>query len=96
MKEMQTAAHAMRLQLYPAEISTEDGLEDDRCNQQGRWQALIVLTDPILFSQRKKIVDLANRNRLPAVYFFQGFVEQGGLMSYGPATQTFFAVPRAM
>jgi ABC-type uncharacterized transport system substrate-binding protein len=48
-------------------------------------QALIVLTDPILFSLRKRTVDLANRNRLPAVYFFQGFVDEGGLMSYGPS-----------
>jgi putative ABC transport system substrate-binding protein len=48
-------------------------------------QALVVLTDPILFSQRKRTVEFANRKRLPAVYFFQGFVEEGGLMSYGPS-----------
>ena len=46
---------------------------------------LIVLTDPILFSQRKLTVDLANKNGLPAMYFFQGFVEEGGLISYGPS-----------
>jgi putative tryptophan/tyrosine transport system substrate-binding protein len=48
-------------------------------------QAFVVLTDPILFSQRKRIIEFANRNRLPAVYFFQGFVQEGGLMSYGPS-----------
>jgi putative ABC transport system substrate-binding protein len=48
-------------------------------------QALIVLTDPILFSQRKRIVELANKSRLPAIYFFPGFVKEGGLMSYGPS-----------
>jgi putative tryptophan/tyrosine transport system substrate-binding protein len=86
LKEMQTAAQAMSLRLYPTDISTENGLEDafaaiDRV----AVHALILLTDPILFSQRKQTVDLANRNRLPAVYFFQEFAEEGGLMSYGPS-----------
>jgi len=53
-------------------------------------QTLIVLTDPILFSQRKRIVDLANSTRLPAVYFFQEFAEAGGLMSYGPSDADLF------
>jgi putative ABC transport system substrate-binding protein len=86
LKEMQTAAQAMGLQLHPAEISAEDGLGDAfaAMNKVG-VEALIVLTDPILFSQRKRTVDLANKNRLPAMYFFQGFVEEGGLISYGPS-----------
>jgi len=86
LKEMQTAAQAMGLQLHPVEISTEDGLGDAfaAMNKVG-VEDLIVLTDPILFSQRKLTVDLANKNRLPAMYFFQGFVEEGGLTSYGPS-----------
>jgi putative ABC transport system substrate-binding protein len=91
LKEMRTAAQAMRLQLYPIEISTEDGLEDAfAAINKAAVQALVVLTDPILFSQRKRTVDLANRNRLPAVYFFQGFAEEGGLMSYGPSDTDLF------
>jgi len=43
-----------------------------------------------LFSQRKRIVDLAGKYKLPAVYFFQGFVEEGGLMSYGPSDADLF------
>jgi putative tryptophan/tyrosine transport system substrate-binding protein len=91
LKEMRTAAQAMPLQLYPIEISTEDGLEDAfAAMNKAAVQALVVLTDPILFSQRKRTVDLANRNRLPAVYFFQGFAEEGGLMSYGPSDTDLF------
>ena len=91
LKEMRAAAQAMRLQLYPIEISTEDGLEDAfAAMNKAAVQALVVLTDPILFSQRKRTVDLANRNRLPAVYFFQGFAEEGGLMSYGPSDTDLF------
>jgi putative ABC transport system substrate-binding protein len=90
-KEMRSAAQAMRLQLYPAEISTEVGLEDAfAAMNKAAVQALVVLTDPILFSQRKRAVDLANKNRLPAMYFFQGFVEEGGLMSYGPSDADLF------
>ena len=86
LREMLAAAQAMGLRLYPAEISTEDGLGNAfAAMNNAAVQALIVLTDPILFSQRKPTVDLANRNRLPAMYFFQGFVEEGGLISYGPS-----------
>jgi len=91
MKEMQTAAQAMGLQLRPAEISTEDELEDAfvAMNKAG-VQALILLTDSIFFSQRKRTVDLASKYRLPGVYFFPIFVEEGGLMSYGPSDADLF------
>src|SRR5262249_35559263 len=86
LKEMQRAAQAMGLELHPFEVSTEDGLEDAFAKMShSSVQALIVLTDPILFSQRKRTVEFANRKKLPAVYFFQGFAEDGGLMSYGPS-----------
>jgi putative ABC transport system substrate-binding protein len=91
LKEMRTAAEAMGLQLYQAEISAEVGLDDAFANiDKAAVQALVVLTDPILFSQRKRTVDLANSYRLPAMYFFQGFVEDGGLMSYGPSDADLF------
>jgi putative tryptophan/tyrosine transport system substrate-binding protein len=91
LKEMRSAAQEMRLQLYPIEISTEDGLEDAfAAMNKAAVQALVVLTDPILFSQRKRTVDLANKNRLPAVYFFKGYAEEGGLMSYGPSDTDLF------
>jgi ABC-type uncharacterized transport system substrate-binding protein len=91
LREMRTAAQAMGLRLHPAEISTEDGLEAAfSAMRSAAVQALVVLTDPILFSQRKRIVDLAEQNRLPAMYFFQGFAEEGGLMSYGPSDTDLF------
>jgi putative ABC transport system substrate-binding protein len=91
LKEMQTAAEAMGLQLHPAEISTEVGLEDAfAAINKAAVQALVVLTDPILFSQRKRTVDLAESYKLTAMYFFQGFVEDGGLMSYGPSDADLF------
>ena len=35
------------------------------------------------FAQRKRIVELAGKHRLPAIYFQKEFVDEGGLMSYG-------------
>jgi putative ABC transport system substrate-binding protein len=91
MKEMQTAAQAIGLQLYPAEVSTEDELENAfvAMNKAG-VQAIILLTDSIFFSERKRIVDLAGKYKLPAMYFFPVFVEEGGLMSYGPSDGDLF------
>ncbi len=91
LKEMRTAAQAMGLQLYPAEISTEVGLEDAfAAINKAPVRALVVLTDPILFSRRKRTVELTHSYKLPAMYFFQGFVEDGGLMSYGPSDADLF------
>jgi putative tryptophan/tyrosine transport system substrate-binding protein len=36
-------------------------------------------------SERRRIADLAARNRLPTMFFFREFVEAGGLVSYGPS-----------
>jgi ABC-type uncharacterized transport system substrate-binding protein len=49
-----------------------------------RAQALIQLDDVLLTSHRALLADLALGNRLPAIYGFRGWVEAGGLMSYGP------------
>jgi putative ABC transport system substrate-binding protein len=37
----------------------------------------------MLFSERRRIADLAAKHRLPAVYHWKEYVEAGGLMSYG-------------
>jgi ABC-type uncharacterized transport system substrate-binding protein len=49
-----------------------------------RLDGLLVLADPMLTSQRKRIVDLAARARLPVAGMFRTFAETGALISYGP------------
>ena len=49
-----------------------------------RAGALTVLPSAMFFSERRRLVDLAAKNRLPAVYPWREFVDAGGLMSYGP------------
>jgi putative ABC transport system substrate-binding protein len=49
-----------------------------------RAGALTVLGTPMFSTERGHLVDLAAKNRLPAVYPWREFVDAGGLMSYGP------------
>jgi putative ABC transport system substrate-binding protein len=44
----------------------------------------LVLPSPIFSSQRGQLIELAAKYRLPAIYEFKEFVQDGGLMSYGP------------
>jgi putative ABC transport system substrate-binding protein len=53
-------------------------------------QALVVVTDAILYSQRNQILDLAATNRLPAMYPYREFPESGGLTSYAPNVRDLF------
>lgn len=46
-------------------------------------QGMIVSTDPFLFVSRSKLLSFAAGKRLPAIYFFKNFADEGGLMSYG-------------
>ena len=85
LREVRAAAATMGLEASPIDIAAAGTMQDAfTAMKTAGAQALVVLTDPVLFSERKLTVDLANANRLPAVYPFQGYVEDGGLMSYGP------------
>ena len=48
-----------------------------------RAEALIVFPSPMLFQERRRLVDLAARHQLPAMYPAREFVELGGLIAYG-------------
>ena len=43
----------------------------------------MMVTSRQFFAERKRIVELAVKYRLPAIYFQKEFVDEGGLMSYG-------------
>jgi ABC-type uncharacterized transport system substrate-binding protein len=50
-----------------------------------RVDAMLALADAYLWSQRERIVAVAARHRLPAMYAELEFCEAGGLMAYGPS-----------
>ena len=43
----------------------------------------MTMSTRVFFAERRRIVELAGRYRLPAIYFQKEFVDEGGLMSYG-------------
>src|SRR5215813_14078107 len=49
-----------------------------------RASALTTLDDALLFGNRTRIIALAARHRLPAIYGYREFPDAGGLMAYGP------------
>ena len=46
--------------------------------------ALSVVSTPVFDAEPRRLVELAAKRRLPAIYTFRRYVEVGGLMSYGP------------
>ena len=89
--ESQQAAQALGVQLTPLDIRRADELPGafDRATQEGA-QALATLADPLMLRNRAQIVELAARARLPGIYTARAFVDEGGLMSYGPRFQELF------
>ena len=84
-KESQLPARELGLQLHSMEVSSADKYEGAfKEATKARSAALAVTRSPLVGSNRKQIVDLAAKNRLPAIYPRGDFVESGGLMSYGP------------
>jgi putative ABC transport system substrate-binding protein len=55
-----------------------------------RAGAVTVMGSSMLFGERRRLVDLAAKNRLPAVYSSREYVDAGGLMSYGANTPDMF------
>jgi putative tryptophan/tyrosine transport system substrate-binding protein len=78
------AARALevQLQLFPAHNPGElEGAFAAMTREHA--EALISLPSPMLFVEHRRIVDLAAKSRLPAMYPTREFVEAGGLMAYG-------------
>jgi len=85
LKAAEVAARALgvRLQFVEARGPTDlDRAFSDMTK--ARAGALTGLGGSMFFNERRRLVDLAAKNRLPAVYPLREFVDAGGLMSYGP------------
>ncbi len=83
-KESQLAARELGLQLNSLEVSSADKYEGAfKEATKARSAALAVTQATLTVSNQKQIVDLAAKNRLPAIYTREDFVDSGGLMSYG-------------
>jgi putative tryptophan/tyrosine transport system substrate-binding protein len=85
-REAELAAQSLSVRLRFFEARDPKQLDMALANiEKGRSGALLVLADPIFFTQRKLIADFAISQRLPSTFLFSEFAEAGGLMSYGPS-----------
>jgi ABC-type uncharacterized transport system substrate-binding protein len=83
-KEIDTAARAITVETYVADARLPEQYPVAfETIARGGWQALVVTADPVLSSNRERILQLAARHRLPAMYEWREIVEAGGLLSYG-------------
>jgi putative tryptophan/tyrosine transport system substrate-binding protein len=84
-KELSTAAAALKLKLEEIETQADvKGLGSAfQTAKQKEVKAIMTLSTRTFFAERKHIVELAAKYRLPAIYFQKEFVDEGGLMSYG-------------
>ncbi len=57
---------------------------------EGNPEMLVVLSSPLFGAHRKEFAEQTLRHRLPAMFIFRGFVDSGGLMSYGVHVQASF------
>ena len=76
---------ALKLKLEEIESQRDaKGLESAfKTAKQKQVGAIMMTTATVFFAERKRIVELAGKYRLPAIYFQEEFVDEGGLMSYG-------------
>ena len=84
LKEHETAARALKIQVQHLQVSGQNPDVEGafKAAAKGRVNALITVTSAPLFLQRKRIADLAIKNRLPSMYQGSDWIKAGGLMSY--------------
>jgi len=84
LKDIQASAPGLGLTVLSLEVrGPEDIGRAFATARKERAEGLVVLGDPMIGSQRKQIVDLAAKSRLPAIYTHSASVDAGGLMAYG-------------
>jgi putative ABC transport system substrate-binding protein len=84
LRALQDAAHALgqEIRVFRAETESDIDVAFTQLAEQ-RAKALFVTTDSFFFSQRDRLIRLADRHAIPTIFDRREFVEAGGLMSYG-------------
>ena len=85
MKELRPAAQYLKLKLQEIETPFDAKVLEKafQTAKQKQVGAIMTTSTRFFFAERKRIVELATKYRVPAIYFQKEFVDEGGLMSYG-------------
>jgi putative ABC transport system substrate-binding protein len=90
-RQLQDAGRARGMQIQFVEVRLPGELDAAFASiGRERADAVVVSADPMLVSERRRIAELAGRIRVPTIYFDRGFVEAGGLLSYGTDLYTLY------
>ena len=90
-KEAELVGAALKVQLQYLDIlASKDIATAFEAATKGRAEAVLALSSFVIISQRTQIAELATKNRLPAIYPWPEFVEDGGLMTYGANSNDLF------
>jgi putative ABC transport system substrate-binding protein len=85
LKETEAAARALGLQVQVIEVRSSNDFDSAfAAVKKARVGALNVLSSSVFSAHRKIIVEFATKNRLPAIYNNDQFIDAGGLTAYGP------------
>ena len=83
LREYEAAGQTLEVRVQVVEVRNRNDLESAFATMaQARIDALLVPADPLLFTERQRLVELAREHRLPGMYATREYAEAGGLMSY--------------
>ena len=82
--DLAALASARNLKLHVVELRGPEALDGAFERARQKAQAVVVIGEPITFEHRGRVVELAAKHRLPAIYLEPSYVQAGGLISYGP------------
>ena len=84
LREVELAGGALKVKPQVLDVLDPKDIETAfRAANKGRAEGVLVLSASVFVSRQTQVLDLAQKSRLPAIYYRPDFVEAGGLMGYG-------------
>ena len=85
LEQTEAAARALGVQLLRVEAQGPNDFDRVFAGMsRERVGGLILIPSAMFVDERRRILNVVVKDRLPAMFYFREFVEAGGLMSYGP------------
>ena len=91
-KELENAAHSLRVKLLVRDIRTADDLPTSfDAGARERVEGVLTTAESIFVAHRERVVELAAQHRFPGMYPYRRIVDAGGLMAYDSYTPNLLA-----